>query len=291
MPMPTFKQARIVVLCSACFAAGLVCGRRELARLGAEPSPPAAPPLPMDSRLASNVWLQTSGEYRACCLQVYQSATRRLEEILHSNKPSKPAVVMDLDETVLDNSAFQNALYKHKLEFSQQRWDLYEEKYTDEVGLIPGAQAFIQRAMLLGVTVVYITNRTEPYRKSTEQILARHSLGGEGTLLLREKGGPSDKSARREEIATRYNVLMYFGDNLRDFSDSFAEKKLTKSAPLEKQLESIRTRLAQVDAASCHWGVDWFVLPNPVYGEWDRDTLLGDDARARLRPTRIEFSK
>lgn len=288
--MRTFQSARMIVLGLACFAAGVICGTRQLARLSAEPNPPPEP-LPIETRLAGNVWMQTSGEYRACCLQAYHSATRRLEEILQSSKPPKPAVVMDLDETVFDNSAFQDALYKHKLEYSQDRWNAYEEKYPDEVGLVPGAQTFIQRAMLLGVTVVYITNRTEPYRKSAEQVLARHSLGGEGTLLLRAKGGSSDKSSRRDEVAAKYNVLMYFGDNLRDFSESFAEKKLTKDAPLEKQLESIRARLAQVDAANCHWGVDWFVLPNPVYGDWDRDTLLGNDAKARLRPTRIEFPK
>lgn len=291
--MPTMKQTRLLLLCAGCFGLGIVLSPLRPQALRADPNPEVkAPPLPMDSRLASNVWLQNSGEYRACCLQVYQCAERRLEAILRCvPRPMSPAVVLDLDETVLDNSAFQNALYKQKMEYTQPRWDAYEEKYPQEVALVPGAQAFICKAIKAGVTVVYISNRSEAYRESTLKALRMHGLGTKEVLSLRAKGGSSDKSSRREEIAAKFNVVMYFGDNLRDFSEAFADKKLTPGDPLEKHREAVRRRRQQVDEANCHWGIDWFVLPNPVYGEWDRDALLGDDAKARLRPTQVELPR
>src|SRR4029078_9639849 len=126
---------------------------------------------------------------------------------------------------------------------------------------------------------------------STLKALRMQGLGTQEVLSLRAKGGASDKSARREEIAAQYNVVMYLGDHIRAFSEAFAGKKRTPGDPLEKQLEAIRRGHKQVDQAICHWGVDWFVLPNPVYGEWDRDVQLGDDAKARLRPTQVELPR
>jgi predicted secreted acid phosphatase len=79
---------------------------------------------------------------------------------------------------------------------------------------------------------------------------------------------------------------MYFGDSLRDFSESFAAPRLPADAGPESYLKAIARRAAQVDDASCHWGVDWFVLPNPVYGEWEK--LIGRSPHAVLRPTSMK---
>jgi 5'-nucleotidase (lipoprotein e(P4) family) len=284
------KRLPILVACLTCFFLGALWRNHEAGAVLADPTPPTtvAPRLPMRERIGANIYLQTAAEYRACCLQIYKCAELRLETVLATRrpKPSKPAIVMDLDETVFDNSAFQTFLYKNKLEYTDALWAVYEEKYPQDVALIPGAKKLIDKAEALGVTVVYISNRVETYRKSTEAALRRLGIDVgniSDRLFLRARDGTTDKSARREVAAARYNVLLYFGDNLRDFSEWFAAKKLSKEAPPDEYVKAIKLRAAQVDEAAGHWGVDWFVLPNPVYGEWEK--LIGPDPLAIMHPT------
>jgi 5'-nucleotidase (lipoprotein e(P4) family) len=113
--------------------------------------------------------METSTEYRACCLGVYQSAGDRLAAVLPGvpRESLKPAVVFDLDETVFDNSRFQTFLDREGLPYKDEYWDLWEEKYPKEVGLVPGAKGFIERAEGMGVTCVYISNRLEKFQPST----------------------------------------------------------------------------------------------------------------------------
>ena len=110
----------------------------------------------MTHRVGGNLYLQHSAEYRACCLTIYKSAELRMRNLLDAARPrpAKPAVVLDLDETVLDNSAFQTFLYKAKMEYSDKLWAEYEEKYPQDVTLIPGARTFIHKAQAAEVAVV-----------------------------------------------------------------------------------------------------------------------------------------
>jgi acid phosphatase len=238
-------------------------------------SPPPANPFPIQATLGANIYLQTSAEYRACCLQIYKTAELRLASILEHAKPKleAPAVVMDLDETVFDNSAFETWLLRNGLEYSDERWAIYERGYPQDVTLIPGAKAFIDKATSLGVAVVFISNRMETYRTSTEAALANLGIAGVGIsdrLYLKPQGGSGDKASRRELADSRYNVVLYFGDNLRDFSEAFTARSLPKDAPTSAFLDAIKDRQQRVDAAAMHWGIDWFVIPNPVYGEWEK---------------------
>jgi acid phosphatase len=252
------------------------------------PAPKSALPFPMAARLGANLYVQDSAEYRACCQQIYFCAEQRLLTMLESAKPrpARPAVVLDLDETVVDNSAFQTYLFQNRLEYTDALWADYEENYPQDVRLVPGVKRFLDRAEALGVTAVFISNRSQRYEESTLQALAR--LGVEiknpaDRLFLKPLNGTSDKSARREMAEAKYNVLMLFGDNLRDFSEVFTAPPVPKNAPPEVVREAIQKRATLADAAQCRWGYDWFVLPNPVYGEWEK--LIGRDPYAILRPT------
>ena len=242
----------------------------------------------MLTRLGGNFYLQTSAEYRACCYTIYKCAEFRLETILEKERHNlmKPAIVMDLDETVFDNSAFQTFLYMNNLEYTNELWADYEENYPQDVTLIPGAKQFIEKAESLGVTVIFISNRSKSYIQSTESAIEKLGISTTGLaerLFLKRKGESSDKSSRREAVAAKYNILMYFGDNLRDFSESFAAKKLDYDDISDEYLKAIEQRKSLADNAVCHWGVDWFVLPNPVYGEWEK--LIDPNFTAILHPT------
>src|SRR5207244_1057855 len=90
------KQGKVLLACSACFLAGWLWGTRGPAGLLAEPAPPKkreAPAFPVSARLGSNLYLQTSAEYRACCLQTYKCAELRLAAALERARPrpAKPA--------------------------------------------------------------------------------------------------------------------------------------------------------------------------------------------------------
>jgi 5'-nucleotidase (lipoprotein e(P4) family) len=155
--------------------------RRDIAtRSAADPLPPAkaVQPFPMEARLSANLYQQTAAEYQACCLTIYKSAQLRLETILQTARPrpARPAIVMDLDETVLDNSKFESFLYKYRLEYTEALWDVYEGGYPKDVSLVPGAKHFIEWAEGHGVTVVYISNRSEPFRASTLAALRGNGL-------------------------------------------------------------------------------------------------------------------
>lgn len=246
--------------------------------------------------LDANLYMETAAEYRACCHQVYQCAAERLDAVLTTTRGEvlRPAVIMDLDETVLDNSGFQSALFHGGRDFKQDYWDQWERDYPDEVRLVPGAFDFIKKAEKLGVTVVYISNRSEPYRESTIKALKHVGLNTETMdqrLLLQEVApgkNTSDKNPRRDRVMARYRVLLVFGDNLRDFSEVFAFPAGIGKENTEKRLQAIQTRWQKVDEAAGHWGVDWFVLPNPVYGEWQK--VYGTNPRSLLRPTKMKVT-
>jgi acid phosphatase len=263
---------------------GLIAGQ-SLGLLRATPQAPIAPSAtatatnPQENRVLGNLYMQSS-EYRACCLQIYKVAQEKLIAKLRSIPADgpRPPVVMDLDETVLDNSPFQEFLYRNRLVYRDALWEPWERDHADEVGTVPGAKNFIAGAELAGATVIYISNRMAKYQVSTVRALARNGINVDnidGRFFLRTEAS-SDKTSRRAEAARRFRVLMYFGDSLRDFSEEFKVKPGVTNAS--------RDRL--VDEAAARWGADWFVLPNSSYGEWER--MLGDKPESRLRPTTMQ---
>ncbi len=232
----------------------------------------------------ADLWVQTAAEYRACCLQTYRLAAERLSQKLaglNRNASKPPAVIMDLDETVFDNSPFQTWLLRYGLAYTDARWEVWERDHADEVRLVPGALDFIRAAESAGVTVCYITNRK--YRDGTIAALKHVDIDVkdiDGRLLLATT--TSDKTARREEVRKRYAVLMLLGDNLRDFSEEFRAPKVdpADAAGLRR---AIAERDDKVSRGGQKWGDDWFILPNPVYGEWTK--LTGDNPLEVLRPS------
>ena len=290
--MISSSPGRSVSVWLAVAVIGAPLGHVGLTKLSADPPPPhAAGPFPMSARIArTSISRHRRNTEPAAARSTPRGA--RLDSSLRNAKPqpTRPAVVMDLDETVLDNSAFQTFLYNHHLEYTDKLWADYEQNDPQDVTLIPGAKHFIDRAESLGVNVVFISNRSDEYRTLTKRALQR-LLGSDPTrpidrLYLRSKDGNSDKSSRRDAVAAKFNVLMYFGDNLRDFSDVFAAAKLPQNPTPQECLEAIDVRQSAADDASCHWGVDWFVIPNPVYGEWEK--LIGPDPEAIMHSTSLK---
>jgi acid phosphatase len=257
------------------------------------PQAPAAfkPEVPAQRGLDANLYMQTAAEYRACCLQAYNLATRRVKELYESSKDNgKPlAVVTDLDETVFDNAGFQAMMLRSDLAYDQRMWDQWEEKNADQVGLIPGAKDFLKEVDRLNVTVFYISNRNEKYRPGTLSALQRLGLPFTDAKQLKLATTTSDKTARRKEVEAEYKVLLYLGDNLRDFDEQFRctvdntreDKRTTDPARLAV---AIKERKDKVDQTRDKWGREWIIFPNPAYGEWMKALGLGTKDLDRLVP-------
>ena len=283
------------------FAAGLlVNGQRSVADPGPVPRVVVRED-PPNRGLDANLWMQISAEYRACCYQAYNLARWRLTDKAHHVPPGgwakPPAVVLDLDETVLDNGAFQARLLRNGLGYDQATWDDWEQNDSAQVRLVPGAQEFIAEAKRLGVTPVYITNRSQKAELRTGTLEALKHLGIEvpGDDLLCA-ANTSDKTDRRTAVEARYTVLLYLGDNLRDFFDGDFKSTVDNLRPGPKTTDpdrlrsAITARAAAVDRCEDLFGREWIILPNPAYGEWGKVLNLGGADRDRLtgQPPRKE---
>jgi len=225
---------------------------------------------PPGRSLDANLFVQTSAEYRACCLQAYNLASLRLAAAVAKSTalPNTLAVVLDLDETVLDNGAFQSMMIRSRLAYDQRLWDLWESEHWDKWELVPGAKEFILEAHKAGVHVVYISNRNEKFRPQTKQGLERLGLPLVDEAHLKLASDTSDKTARRMEAEKAHTVVLHVGDNLRDFDEAFRAPKLAPDADAAALAAAIRHRKDAVDRHAKEWGDRWIVIPNPIYGEW-----------------------
>jgi acid phosphatase len=259
----------------------------------ATPKAPAAfvAEAPTARGLDGNLYMQTAAEYRACCYQAYNVATRRLGELLAdaqaNGKP--PAVVMDLDETVLDNAGYQTMLLRSRLVYDQRLWEMWEGQYADSVGLIPGAKEFILDARKRDVAVVYVSNRSERFRSATESALGRLGVPAQKRDCLKLAMNTTDKTKRFQEAEKVYRVLLYVGDQLRDFDETFRcsldnANPATRTEDPAKLDAAIRERKDKVDQARSKFGAEWIILPNSAYGEWTKPLGLGNKDLDRLVP-------
>jgi 5'-nucleotidase (lipoprotein e(P4) family) len=255
---------------------------------------------PPSRGLDANLYMQTSAEYRACCLQAFSWARKSLAEkftqrIRSSEKsplahPSKvasqsatplkpPAIILDLDETVFDNRAFQTKQIREGWAYSQVQWSQFEQHGGADVVAIPGAIEFLSYARSLGVQPVYITNRNANAHQQTLEILKRLQIEVPADLLLcADANTKSSKDSRRALVRERFDVLLLIGDNLRDFEDFFKYDGSQGAGP------GIEQRKATVDGHQAKFGHDWILLPNPAYGEWNKALGNGIDDAKLLSP-------
>ena len=240
------------------FVVGSLTGAGFVAATQSPPAPKKeAPPF---RSLDANLFMQTSAEYRACCYQAFSLAESRLRGIAAtpSRGPCR-AVVLDLDETVLDNGAFQSTMIRNGWSFDSAMWNRYEQKQGDRVELIPGAKAFLDTSRSLGFAICYISNRSESSRAALHATLVRLGIDVPDAQLLLATT-TSDKTERRAKIAASFCPVLLIGDNLRDFDDCFKYDSMA----------GIDGRKREVDATKSEFGYHWIILPNPSYGEWTK---------------------
>ncbi len=237
--------------------------------------------------LDANLYMQISAEYRAACYQTYHFAYARLIEILKTRVKSGKtmAIILDLDETVFDNGAFQAKQVKSGAAYDQNVWDAFEENDHALVRLVPGARDFLVAAEKLELALVYISNRNEKFRESTLEVFQNLKLTAPADKCLKlatEETG-SNKDSRRKEAFDQFDVVMLVGDNLRDFDDKPFRSAVDNAKPGPKTDDpaklaaAIEARNRSVDELRSKFGTTWILLPNPAYGEWAK--VLGNGAK------------
>lgn len=256
------------------------------------PNPQPSEPPPMVGRegLGSTLWMQTAHEYRFNTALIFRMAHEHLKPALatpgsasleqqqaggYAQRP--PAVIVDLDETMIDNSAFQAYLVQQGQPFSEALWRQWLA--LREARAVPGALAFARAVSQSGAKIFYISNRAceTPLTASTPCPAKAATMSNlkalgfprgadpQAVLLRNEKPEwAGDKTTRRQAVAQRYRIVMMLGDDLQDFMPA-------------QQAQALRAGTdAALSAASAKLlGQRWFVLPNPMYGSWDRALPAG----------------
>ncbi len=278
----------------------------------------AEAPAPLPPDLLAILWQQTAAEYRALCMQTFHNATESLRTQVQNGDyrcrdgrrwletlvrhpdgtvtwDRRPlALVMDLDETLLDNGGFEAWAALHKETFNRRTWGnwmKFQGQTPEAWRALPGALEMIREAREMGISPVFITNRWEAGRADTlavlrglgldapdlserlymeddakeaqacQDLIKAMGLAADSPEALRIAANASDKERRRLEVQTRFQVVAWFGDNLYDFPVDVR----TSTAPGEA---TRLAREAEVDTNARRWGASWFVLPNPMYGSW-----------------------
>lgn len=205
------------------------------------------------------LWTQSSGEARALSYQAFALAKMLLDRDLRLNRRSRMrrAVVVDADETVLDNSRYQAMLLKNGRGYDAQSWADWVNRA--EATAIPGAVEFLRYAASRGVKVFYITNRKLAEKEATAANLKKLGFPdvSDQTLLVRTDANSSTKEPRRQIVSSRYRIVLLIGDNLNDFAEMFEKEK------------TVAGRMAAVDKNRDQFGTRFIVLPNAMYGDWE----------------------
>lgn len=234
------------------------------------------------------LWIQTSAEYDAIARQTFRAARAAVgdalvdatwtasveQQTLASDQPEgwlaklPPAVVMDVDETVLDNSKFQTGLIEDGGEYTRDGWKAFVKRKVSTP--IPGAVEFVRSCRVAGVTPIFVTNREHEVEPETRENLVAAGLmeKDDPDLIftkLEKDEWTSDKQTRREFLASKYRILLLLGDDLNDFVATAYHS-------------SSKVRRETGDKYKNWFGEKWFALPNPNYGGWEQSLYDWENA-------------
>ena len=244
--------------------------------------------------MLSVLYAQSSAEYEASNIQTYVNAKSALDRALNDvtwtaaieqkdnfeNKP--PAIILDIDETVLNNVPFQARSIMDGQSYPTGWLDWMLEESSDAVA---GVSIFLEYAQSKGVKIFYVTNRIAVAEDATRNNLKKLGLpldtDRDVLLMKNENGWTSDKVSRRKLVAKDYRILLLIGDQLGDF------------LPLDETTLELDARKELADTYKHMWGSKWFMITNPMYGRWEASIYNNEypDTEDELMQMRLEALK
>ena len=245
------------------FVSALIIGATACASgtVVSTPQPaPAATPASSQTVPTGIRWFAAAAEMRAAYVQTYRFATAALERAAQGRAAGSWAVILDADETVIDNSPYEIQQARMGVPYDSASWDAWVKRGAARA--LPGAVEFTSRAHALGGRVVIVTNRDQPYCAVTRENILRVGVPADEVLCRTDRANGSkdprfDAVQRGTAPSTLppLDVLMWVGDNIQDFPHL---------------AQSLRTA---PDSALAGFGETYIVLPNPMYGSWERNPL------------------
>ena len=249
-----FVLATGMIASSACSRSATMVpqpvSRQPVSQQPAASLPRATRPLPNEIR-----WFRSSTEYRALARQAYQVASDRLPELARGLPQQSWAVVLDADETVLDNSEYQRRRAVVDSNYTEASWAAWVHERA--ASPVPGAPELTRKVHSLGGRVAIVTNRADSLCADTRANLQSAAIGAD--IVLCQPRGESDKNPRFERIQNgsaasgvpALTVVAWFGDNILDFPG------MSQAARTDPR-------------ALAEFGKRYFILPNPMYGSWQQ---------------------
>jgi 5'-nucleotidase (lipoprotein e(P4) family) len=227
-------------------------------------------------------WVRHAAEYEAVSQQAFAAATEDLPRLAADTSWSalpghgglsarlEPAIIFDIDETVVNNVEFQ-ATYEPP--FNETKFDAWHEANRSKE--VPGAAAFVQRARAAGVKLFFVTNRSCvaasadpcPQKRIALDDLREAGIAADPQELMlsgEQPGWTQEKQVRRDAVGARHRVIMVFGDDLGDFLPCVRRRVYSPCT----EPATGASRLEQTRRNGKYWGEGWYVLPNPMYGSW-----------------------
>lgn len=206
-----------------------------------------------DQMLLGTLWMQQSVEARVIKEQLFEVAKEKLSHNMSQYKGKKPlAVIVDIDETILDNAPYSARLVKTGKDFNSETWNAWVNEANAD--LVPGAADFLKYAESKGVEVFYISNRRDENRDITIENLRNFELpyADETHVMLRTE--TSDKTERRNQVKSQFKVLLLVGDQMTDFAE---------------QVEEFQPDVPNYNIIMDSLKSSFVLLPNPLYGEFE----------------------
>jgi 5'-nucleotidase (lipoprotein e(P4) family) len=219
----------------------------------------------------ATIYQNTSAEGYRLFQQCYQLARIRLDSnlaLLLENRSSPKAVIVDVDETVLDNSPYSKRALSEGRTWDSTSW--HEWVLMERAKALPGSVDFLRYAESKGCEVFYITNRLNSEREATVNNLRKEGFPFADTahVLTTPMLKMSDKTGRREQVKSRFRALLYCGDQLRDFDESFKDRTDNYGR-------------GRVDAMKEPLSSSFILLPNTLYGTW-LDAVSGKEEPKKM---------
>jgi 5'-nucleotidase (lipoprotein e(P4) family) len=212
--------------------------------------------LPIDTDLGLK-WYRRSAERRALSVQAYSIASEKLQAKAATYTGSW-GVVLDIDETTLNNSTYQQERMELGLGYSPASWTTWVNRKAATP--LDGVVDFTNLVHQLGGKVFFVSNRMQATEcAQTEANLQTAGIEYEQILC---KTDTSDKNVRFAALTNGaapstlapQKLVMFVGDNILDFP--------AISQDLRKQPAS----------AFAKFGQEFILLPNSMYGSWEKNT-------------------
>ena len=246
---------------SCVLVAGLLSANASTMNAQQSPATPPAPvtpnttPAPVPHELGIK-WVRDSAEYATLTRQVYRLAGDAVGRAAPMLKGRHWTVVLDVDETALDNSAYQLERAAYGLPFDGASWLAWVRRR--EAAAVPGAVMFVTAVRSAGGHVAWITNRDTIEVDATRDNLRAAGLWSDDDRLCGQRDAGHTKRMRREEVRSGAGacawsgapspIVVFVGDQMGDFPDV--------------------DEMPGDTAGDGAFGRSAFLLPNPMYGGW-----------------------